>query len=315
MKQLFLGCILLCIHFSSFAFNKSNLSGELSINTGLSLSNSNLNSNGKNQQEKLSQQSSYDDSVFIVPFGRLNYTLDDSQEQSIYIGTSRDDLTIGTLAFEIGYHRRLHMGTKLDIAYLPSIISGEVWEDPYQMGHRKETDMERDAYRLKLSHILGSNFSVDLRFATSKVDKEAIHYNELHRDSDAYFVKGQYLTMLKPNSGLVSSLAYTNNDAIGNAASFDNYKLEATYFSQFNNHNLAITSSVSYQTYGAENPIFNKKQEDYIYKLTIAYEYSNIPNWENWSITSINIIENNQSNIGFYKEKNSLSLIGINYKF
>ncbi|MGF1734261.1 DUF2860 family protein [Photobacterium satsumensis] len=314
MKQLFLGCILLCIPHTALAFNKSNFSGELSINTGVSLNNSNLNTNGSNQLTSLGRHSSYDDNTFFVPLGSLRYTLDDSQEQAIYMGTSRDDLAVGTLAFEIGYHRRLYQGTKLDVAYLPSVVSGEVWEDPYSLSKRKETDVEGNAYRFKLSQIRGSNFSFDFGIAHSEVKNEDIQHTELHRDYDAYSYKGQYLTMLRPFTGLISSFTYTDKDAKGDAASFQQYKLEASVFSHLNNHNIALTSSFSHRSYGAESPIFNKKRKDQFYRLTLAYEYTNIPGWKDWSITSYSYFQLGQSNINFYDENEYIFLLGLNYK-
>lgn len=103
---------------------------------------------------------------------------------------------MGDLAFEIGYQFDMQNGTQIDIAYLPTVLSGEVWQNPYLEGRRKETDIEGHAYRLQFNNIWGSGFSLDMAYATTEIEHERVEYAELLRDSEMYYIKGSYTQFL-----------------------------------------------------------------------------------------------------------------------
>ena len=121
--------------------------------------------------------------------------------------------------------------------------------------------------------------------------------------------------MLDLSSGLQTSFSYIKHDADGKSSSFDLYNGEMTYFTNLNRHSFVYTASFTHKSYKGYHPIFDNKREDDIFKFIFAYEYRDIPNWDNWSFTSINIIEQNDSNIDFYKENEFIFLVGLNYKF
>ncbi|WP_333918339.1 DUF2860 family protein [Vibrio crassostreae] len=298
------------------AFDSSRVSGEFSVNTGFATSNSNLNPNGDRMLKGLNNNVSHTNEIFAAPLGNLNLALDTQDTHRVYAGTSRDDLAVGTLAFEVGYQRDLPDGTQIDIAYLPTIVSGEVWDNPYLEGtQRITTDVEGDAYRLKLSNIANTGVSFDLGYATSELDNEGVAYQELAREHDTYFLKGQYLSMLNHRSGLITAFSYTDHNAEGSAASYNQYKIEATYFANLNDHHFAVTSSHGYRDFESVNPLFNQGRADYFHRVFVAYEYNDIPNWENWSVTSFGGATLNTSNIDFYQSTEFLMSVGLNYRF
>ncbi|MGR5237155.1 DUF2860 family protein [Vibrio alfacsensis] len=301
---------------SALAFDSSRISGEVSFNGVYTASNSNLNSNGDKQLGSLGDQVSYTNNYILAPLGNIQYALNSEDTHRVYIGTSRDDLAVGTLAFEIGYQHDLSDGTKIDFAYLPTVLSGEVWENPFLVGeNRTSTDIDGNAYRIKLSNIKRSGISLDMGYASSDVKNERISYRELHRDADSLYLKGQYFSTLSRRSGMISSISYTGNNADGKAASYHRYKADLTYFLRSTNYSLALTGSYAFWNFNATNPIFNKIRSDDSYRLFLAYEYKNIPNWDNWSVTSFASSTLRTSNIDFYESNDLLMSIGLNYKF
>lgn len=315
-KNILAVAILSSLTTSAFAFDSSRLSGEIILGTGYVSTNSNLSTNTDANLNGNYNKGSHSDEVIVVPLGSLAYDLGEDRNQRVYLGTSRDDLAVGDLAFEIGYQYDMRNGTQIDVAYLPTVMSGEVWINPYDLaGQRTETDIDGHAYRLKLNNIVGSGFSLDMAYATSEVDNEQIQAKDLLRDSDKYYMKGSYLMQLAPNMGLNTSLGYLHNDAEGKSETFDQYEVELTYFANFNAHTVALTSSYAYRDFDGQNSIFSKTRSDHTHKFFASYEYANIAGLEDWSLVSFAGINYNDSNISFYKSEEYLASIGLSYKF
>ncbi len=184
--------ILSSLTTSAFAFDSSRLSGEIILATGYMSTNSNLSTESDAVINDLSK-GSHNDEFIVMPLGSLSYELTPDRSQRVYLGTSRDDLAVGDLAFEIGYQFDMKNGTQIDLAYLPTVMSGEVWANPYQTGSaRSKTDIDGNAYRVKLNSIMGTRFSLDMAYATTEVDNERIDATtngDMLRDSDKYYVK------------------------------------------------------------------------------------------------------------------------------
>lgn len=300
---------------SAHAVDLTRFSGEFSLNTGYSSTNSNFNVNGEKTLSHLGS-GSQSDNAFIAPLGSLFYALDQKDSHRVYLGTSRDDLAVGTLAFEVGYQYDFANGTGFDISVLPTVVSDEVWADPYLVGQsRSKTDRTGNAYRLKLSNLWSSGVSFDMAYAQSEIDNEAIAQSALHRDADIYYLKGQYRSMLSSNSGYISAFSYTDHNADGKAASFNAYKGELSYFYLSQNYSLSFTGSYALRDFDAVNPVFSKQRNDNVYRAFLAYEYRNLPGWDNWSITSFAGSTITSSNIDFYNSDDFIVTLGMNYKF
>lgn len=307
--------LLLISTASVHAKDPSRFSGEFSLNTGYSSTNSNLDVNSSETLTHLGK-GSQNDNVFIAPLGNLYYALTPQNSQRIYMGTSRDDLAVGILAFELGYQYDFMNGTQLDIGYLPTVVSDEVWSNPYELGEsRDKTDKSGNAYRLKLSNLWNTGMSVDMAYANAKIDNDKVIDPALLRNSDTYYLKGQYRSMLASNSGYISAFSYTGHDAEGKAASFSAYKGELTYFYFSNNYALSLTGSYTLRDFDAMNPIFSQQRKDDVYRVFLAYEYRNLPGWENWSLTSFAGSTITSSNIDFYSSDDFIVTLGVNYKF
>lgn len=314
-KNILTVAVIASLTTSVYAFEPSRFSGEVILGTGYMSTNSNLSTNSDAYLSNDQQKGSHSDDFFVLPLGFISYDLGADRNQRVYMGTSRDDLAVGDLVFEVGYQYDMANGTQIDVAYLPTVMSGEVWADPYAKGRRSETDIDGYAFRLKLNNIVNTGFSLDMAYATSEVDNEEITQHELHRDSDKYYLKGSYLTYLSANSGLSTSLSYLHNDAVGKAESFDQYEIEMTYFANFNAHTYALTTSYAYGDFDGYNSLYNQTRNDNKYKVFVSYEYANIAGLDNWNLVSFAGVNINDSNINFYKSEDYLASIGVSYTF
>lgn len=296
---------------------QAGFSGEISINMGVASSTSNLNTNGSNTINSLNQSASSDTSFILAPLGTLTYTFGANLNQQLYGGTSRDDIAVGTLAFELGYRYRLESGTSIDISYLPTIVSGEEWADPYLVNSpRKETDVKGNAYRLQISRLAGLPIKLDLAYADKEVENDEYAATELARDAETWYVKGQYMLPLSKQSTLAPAIIYTDHSADGEASSFDEIGLEISWFTAIERNRLALTAGYAKRDYDQGAQLFDgiARSEDVI-SLFAAFERPNIMGWENWSLISFAGYGQSDSNLTFYDESQYIASVGMNYRF
>jgi hypothetical protein len=303
---------------------RNGISGEVSIATGYTSSKSNFNTDGDSiKSGELNSEGHSDNQVAFIPLGSLQYTFGTGLDKQVYVGTSREDISVGDFALEVGYSQEFIYGTVASVSYIPAIASGETWEDPYLIDtKRKTTDQSGDAYRFKLSTIAGSGLSVDLAFATTDVDNEKsgtdLSLDErklLDRNGSSLYIKTDYKFELDQTSALVPSITYISHAADGKAMSFTSYTGELTYYKAIGNHLLAATVGYGNSSYDEINPLFNKTRSDDSYSLFVAYEYNAVFGLNNWSLVSFAGYSDSSSNIKFYDEGGYMVLVGMNYRF
>ncbi|WP_114767254.1 DUF2860 domain-containing protein [Vibrio rhodolitus] len=294
--------------------------GEISLSTGFYSVESNLNTHDDNKNLNTTSSGAPNDSVsggLLLPLGNLSYTFGENLNQQFYMGTSREDIATGTLAFEMGYKYQLASGMIIDASILPTIMSGEVWADPYQATNRQTTDEDGNAYRLKLENIAGSKFSVDMAYATKDVENDVLGATEptLRRDADAFYFKTDYKYMVDQTTMLKPRLSFISSDADGDANSFKGYGVELSYFKFLGRHQFALTAGFDTRDYDANNPVFNQTREDDEMSLFAAYEYANFMDWQDWSFISFAGFNSSDSNIDFYDKNELIMSVGMNYQF
>ena len=291
-------------------------SGEIALNAVFITSESNFNTDNSNTIDSLNKSGDSDSSVVAAPLGNIAYTFGKQLNQQVYAGTTRSDIAIGTLAFQLGYQYQLPSGTILDVSYLPTILQRETWRNPYQVGvARRTTDEGGNAYRFQLKGLVDENFNLDLAYADKEIDNEEVTDRTLARDADIYYVKGDYRISLDSTSILQPAITYINQDADGKAESFDSYGFELSWFKFINRHRLALTADYTLQDYQSNSQTFNKKRSNDIIGLFAAYEYRNVFDWQNWSFISFAAYSQTDSNITFYDEKEYLFSLGFSYRF
>lgn len=296
--------------------DEQGFSGEISINTGVTSSTSNFDTDADSTISSNTQKASSESSFLVAPLGSIAYTFGEKLNHQVYTGTARDDVATGTVVLEVGYKYQLESGMVIDASLLPTIMSGETWANPYEEDvARSKTDETGNAFRLKLSNIAGSAFSLDMAYATKDVDSDLVGYEELKRDADTIYLKGQYRQPISRTMMLVPSLIYQSSDAEGNAESFEQFGGEVSLFGGMGRHQYALTAGYNQRSYDASNPIYDKKRSDDNINLFAAYEYDQFMDWENWSFVSLAGYGTSDSNITFYDESQYIVSVGLNYKF
>lgn len=293
--------------------------GEISISTGFYSIESNLNTHDDNKHLKdLGATNDAVNDILILPLGNISYTYGQGLNQQVYVGTSREDIATGTLAFEIGYKYQLLSGMIVNASILPTIMSGEVWEDPYKVsGERSTTDEDGNAFRLKLENIGGSKFTVDMAYATKDIDNDLLgeQYSSLRRGINAFYLKTDYKYMVDQTTMLKPLISFISADADGDANSFKGYGAELSYFKFVNRHQFALTASFDTRDYDAVNPVFNATRKDKEIGLFSAYEYENVMDWQDWSFISLAGFKLSDSNINFYDQDQFIISFGLNYQW
>jgi len=295
--------------------DEQGFSGEISINTGVTSSTSNFNTDAESTISSLNQKASSESSFLVVPLGSIAYTFGEKLNHQVYTGTARDDVATGKVVLEVGYKYQLESGMAIEASLLPTIMSGETWADPYNTSSaRTKTDETGNAFRLTLENIAGSAFSLDMAYATKEVKNDLVE-DALKRDADTFYIKGQYRQPISRTMMLIPSLIYQSSDADGDAASFEQFGGEVSLFGGMGRHQYALTAGYNQRSYDASSMTFQKKRSDDNINLFAAYEYDQFMDWENWSFISLAGYGTRDSNITFYDESQYIVSVGLNYKF
>lgn len=267
--------------------DEQGFSGEISINTGVTSSSSNFNTDADSTLSSNKQKASSESSFLVAPLGSVAYTFGEKLNHQVYTGTARDDVATGTVVLEVGYKYQLESGMTIDASLLPTIMSGETWANPYAEGvARSKTDETGNAFRLKLSSIAGSAFSLDMAYATKDVKDDRVE-EALQRDAETFYLKGQYRVPLSRTMMLIPSIIYQTRDADGNAESYDQFGGEVSLFGGMGRHQYALTAGYNQRSYDASSQTYQKKRSDDNINLFAAYEYDRFMDWENWSFVSL----------------------------
>lgn len=292
-------------------------SGTFSLLTGYTSTSSNLNADGEKTLHSLNHKADSDDKAFLAPLGNLAYTFGEQNQQQVYAGTMRDDLAIGTLAFQIGYKYQLADGTIIDASIAPNLLSHDVWRNPYTVNQKRhKTDADVIAYRLKLDNIAGSPFSLDLAYAQLDIDHDDVTDRDLRREGDAYRVKAQYRYAISNTVYLQPAASYLHFDAKGKASQYDQYGVDATLIQVFERQQLALTAGYATRDFERGSTTFNgRTRDDNEFRLFAAYEYEQPFDWQDWSLIALGGYKKTDSNIRFYDSSEYLVSLGAKYEF
>jgi hypothetical protein len=300
-------------------------SGEIALNAAYASKTSNL-SNTDDEFRTYTGEAQENSSALVLPLGNVQYTWGSRSNHQVFLGTSRADVAVGTLALETGYRYQFQDGTKWSLAILPTILEGEVWRDPYLENQaRSTTDEKGTAYRMQIDNIAGSLFSLDLAYGKHELDSElsgsganltAAQMATLDRNADVFY--GKFKMMLPVNKGvlLFPALIYTQQDANGSAMKSNTYGAEISSFVSAGNHQFAFTVTYLNRQYDGANPVFdNVTRKDDEWKAFLAYEYPGIFYADNLSLVAFGGVNNSSSNIAFYDEKDWITSVGLNWEF
>ena len=127
-------------------------SGQIGLMTGFGSETSNFAK--KTKKGALNSKGESDSSFMLVPQGELLYTFGDNNNQQFFLGTGGDSLVEDGLAVEFGYALEYGNESSIAFSYVPVLVDGEVWENPYLTNApRKKTDLSGDTFRIQLDNI------------------------------------------------------------------------------------------------------------------------------------------------------------------
>ncbi|PMH45393.1 hypothetical protein BCU68_10420 [Vibrio sp. 10N.286.49.B3] len=310
--------ISILVSSSSFAklAEQEGFSGEISFNAGYTSSQSNFNTDNSAIRSAHSDKAETDQGGLFFPLGSVAYTFSHDLNQQVYVGTSRQDIAVGTVALETGYRYQFASRMVVDLSWLPTIMESETWANPYDLDtKRSKTDESGNAYRLQVKSIMGSLFSLDLAYGDKKLDNEQSGDPLLDRNGDSIYAKLGYRQFLSRTMFLMPSVTYINHSADGAAMAHEQWKGELTLIKLMGRHSLAVTAGYAQRDYDALNPEFNRTREDKDLNLFAAYEYRQFMDWQDWSLVAFAGYTQSDSNITFYDKKQLITAIGMNYTF
>ncbi len=315
-KSLVLSALLISLPCYSDLAPQKGIEGEISLNTGIMSTTSNFNTEGDVTIDSIESKAQSESEALVAPLGNIAYTFGEQLKHQIYFGTAREDVAVGTLALQLGYRYELDSGTIVNVSYLPTVMSGKTWQDPYQTGvARIETDEKGNAYRLKLEDISATSFSLDLVYATNEIEIDAYSGSDLARNGHSYYVNGEYLFILSRTSFVKPSITYIRHEADGKASSYDSYGADVSWINIFDRHSFVLTAGYAKRGYDTASTVFDEIRSDDEYNFFAAYEYTNFMEWQDWSLISFAGYGSTQSNITFYDESGYIVAVGLNNKF
>lgn len=299
---------------------ESGFSGEISISNAQVGDKSNLVAS---LDPKISaSQEAYDD--FWMPLGMVKYTYGAQRDKAWFMGTSRNDIAVGTFVLEGGYRQQLQDGSIWSVSYLPTVIGEPIWKNPYVGADQlDETEAKGEAYRLQVENIAGSLFTLDMAYGNREVTDESSAANltnnlssQYDRNSDMYYVKGSYTLSMSNAWTLFPSLIYLLDDAKGEALNNQGVGSELTALFVHKKHSIAATMSYMNHEYRGNNAIFEQSGRiDDKYSAFLAYEYLSLGNIDSLSLISLSGYNATDSSIAFYDSADWITSIGMNFAF
>lgn len=307
-------------NFGEGPFEEQGFSGQISLLAGFGGSESNFNTDNATKTESDLNTSGKSESDFMMaPLGQLNYTFGN---QKVFMGTSRSDIVEGVFAFEFGYAFAVGQESALSFSFLPTIVEGETWQDPYLLNTaRKKTDVSGNAYRVQYENILNTGVDADFAYFDKDIEDElsgstlSSSKELLKRSGTGYYFSMSTGIPISQSTFIMPSIEYQQFDADGKAMSYDKYGLGLTLMHMIGHHRISLNGDYSKADYDAENPMFNKTQEDSSYGVNLAYEYSNFMGWNNVGFNVLAGYGTTDSNIDFYDEKDYMLGLGVSYLF
>ncbi|WP_428771915.1 DUF2860 domain-containing protein [Vibrio sp.] len=330
MKQplLALSLLLLALPASAqYGRQEPGLSGELSLNGLYISSQSQFNTDGTARIDSLNQRPETETRTLFAPLGNVRYTFGRRADKQLFAGTTRSDIAVGTLAFELGYRQQLmRNGTSVAVSWLPTILAGETWADPFLLGSNRTTTDERgNAFRLRLENIAGSGVSLDTAYGKKSLDQERsgsswglsqTQQDSLRRNASYNYLKANYRLSVSRSTSIAPALVYIHTSADGAAYSNDSLGGELSIFHRTGPHQLALTAGYSERHFRQGHPLYgDSKRNDREYNIFLAYELQQLLGWPNLSLVSFAGYNQVESNLNFYDEEQLLASLGLNFRF
>lgn len=274
------------------------------------------------------------DSVFAKPksesdfhaiaSGEVKYTLGGRGTQ-FFLGGGIEDIVTLDLAQGLGLRQDIGETGTVELAVLFSGIPAEVWEDPYVEGApRRETDRDSTGARFRWDRIFGSDFEFEVVYRDVEIDTERsgefldlseAERNLLRRDAQLTRLGLTWRRKLSDTTVLRPEIRFTQNDADGDAESYDAFALQVAW--AYVGDPVRIVGTVGYtaKSYDEPNPIYVSKRDSDIWFLSGAVFYKLPTASKRWSLAGLVTYGDEDSDIDFHDNTVFSAVAGVEYRF
>jgi len=295
---------------------KKGLSGEIGFMAGYSRSTSNFNLDNETKTGNLNSKGKTEGEAAFAPLGQVRYNMGDKE---IFLGTSEEDIVKGIFAVEVGYKQELTRNSSFSFAYLPTVVEGETWRDPYLVNSkRKKTEISGDAFRVQFEFL---SLTADVVYYDYDLDEEEsgttfnVNRSLLKRSGDGVIAHVGVGLPITSSTFVEPALYYRKNSADGKAMAYNQAGVGITLYQMFGDNTLAIDTRYAKAEHDAVNPVFNKKQKDSDTSITVSFEKSQFMGWKAVNLNAVLSYKKSDSNIAFYDESEISAFTGMNYRF
>lgn len=256
--------------------------------------------------------------------GEVGYRFSDP-ELYVYLGNRLQDVLRLDNSSMLGFRYDLGDTGILDAGFLFSSIPTEVWKDPFLVGKdREETDRSSSGAFVGLGRLFGTTLEVQASVRSIDIDDEqsgaSLSLTEseramLARDGDSAEIEILYTRQLGSNQFLVPSLFAGTYDADGDAISRNGGGAQLTHVIAVDRWRFVSNVRFTITRFDEENPVFDEKQDEKEYLLSLAAFYARFMDVENLSFTTGVVHAERNSDITFYDSEASLLNAGVLYRF
>jgi hypothetical protein len=298
----------------------------LSANLGYGSETSQSNTHDDNKTADFLDSNGKSISAFLpFPFIRVEYTLDSGYTQ-FYLGQSEDQVTSEQFQAELGVNHYQEGIGLLTAAYFPKFPGvSEVWEDPYLIGSERKTT-HSNAHGGRIAYSPDTVLPLTLRYAfvTYDVDDEksgqsqgltSADQKKLDRNSDFQQFGVETLVPLGDSFAIMPAVRYTLRDAKGDAHSFKELSGELAFQYGYEQHSFVLQTGLAKRDFDTLNPVFDKKQDTTVTNLFGIYTYNEPFGYENFSLSVIGGVSNEDSDINFHDTNSQYIATGVIYYF
>ncbi|WP_100751734.1 DUF2860 family protein [Vibrio salilacus] len=286
------------------------LSGSLGAVIVYNQSQNNLSTAAAETLTSLNGEAEHVDSSTLLPLGQVRYQF---HQHQIFVGQSEDTFVKGLLGLEIGYKNQWHEGSSFTLAYAPTLVAGEAWQNAYLIDNKREkTSIKGDVVRVNYEYQYAG---LKLAYYDRAIKNEQAPSDLLNRNGDGYFAQFALTLPLSGNLFIEPSLFYQHENTQGKANTFDKFGAGLAATLTLYPYTLVIDARISGSDYEVKHPLFKKVREDELFHLQVSAEEKDFLGINQVSLIAQVNYQQSNSNLTFYDSEEFGMLIGALYRF
>ena len=243
----------------------------------------------------------------------------------VYLGNRLEDYLRLDNSSELGARVDLGSIGIFDAGLMFTPVATEVWEDPFLTGaDRQETERTSTGGRVGLANLFGTAFEAHLSARAVDIDVErsgeSLGLDEaerglLDRSGKAVRAEVLYTWVIGGGHAIVPALSFGAYDADGEAMTRQGGAIQITH--AYTAGRLRIISNFAFRQtkYDEENPVFDEKQDENEFIISVAGIYGQFMGVEKLALTTGLSYAERDSKITFYDSEAMAASMGVIYSF